>query len=61
MGVRFICLFAVYLKEAGLGVMFHAKTRVATEATARIDHSDLSALLFVQGYAEGEFVRNKSA
>jgi phosphoserine phosphatase len=44
------------LKEAGLGVAFHAKPRVAAEATARIDHNDLSALLFVQGYAEGEFV-----
>jgi phosphoserine phosphatase len=37
-------------------VAFHAKPAVAEAAHARIDHSDLSALLFMQGYARDEFV-----
>ena len=44
------------LAEAGLGVAFHAKPAVAAAAHARIDHDDLEALLFVQGYARPEFV-----
>jgi phosphoserine phosphatase len=46
------------LGEAGLGVAFRAKPTVAAAAHARIDHADLSALLYAQGYAEGEIVRN---
>jgi phosphoserine phosphatase len=42
------------LGEAGLGVAFRAKPAVAAAAHARIDHADLSALLYVQGYREGE-------
>jgi len=41
---------------AGLGVAFHAKPAVAAAAAARIDHGDLTALLFVQGYRRAEFV-----
>ncbi len=44
------------LREAGLGVAYHAKPRVATEAHARIDHADLTALLYMQGYRKAEFV-----
>ena len=44
------------LSEAGLGVAFHSKPAVAAAAHARIDHNDLEALLFVQGYARSEFV-----
>jgi phosphoserine phosphatase len=44
------------IKAAGIGVAFHAKPKVAAEAAARIDHADLTALLFIQGYAEAEFV-----
>jgi phosphoserine phosphatase len=44
------------LGEAGLGVAFHAKPAVAQAAHARIDHGDLSALLFAQGYARADFV-----
>lgn len=43
--------------EAGLGVAFHAKPKVATAAAARIDHCDLTALLYAQGYREDEFVQ----
>jgi phosphoserine phosphatase len=31
---------------------------VAEAASARIDHADLTALLFVQGYRREEFVEN---
>jgi len=42
--------------EAGLGVAYHAKPKVAAAAPARIDHGDLTALLYVQGYRREEFV-----
>jgi phosphoserine phosphatase len=44
------------IKEAGLGIAYHAKPAVATAAAARIDHSDLTALLYAQGYSGAEFV-----
>jgi phosphoserine phosphatase len=43
------------LGEAGLGVAFRAKPAVAAAAHARIDHADLSALLYAQGYGEADF------
>jgi len=46
------------LGEAGLGVAFHAKPAVAAAAHARIDHGDLTALLYIQGYAASEFVHS---
>ena len=42
--------------DAGLGVAYHAKPKVAEAAAARIDHADLTALLYVQGYRREEFV-----
>jgi phosphoserine phosphatase len=44
------------LQSAGLGVAFHAKPIVAAAARARVDHADLRALLYVQGYHGDEFV-----
>jgi phosphoserine phosphatase len=44
------------IAEAGLGVAYHAKPAVAAAAPARIDHGDLTALLYVQGYKRKEFV-----
>jgi phosphoserine phosphatase len=44
------------LKAAGLGVAFHAKPAVAAEVPARIDHADLTALLYLQGYRRTDFV-----
>lgn len=44
------------LKEAGLGVAFRAKPAVAAEVAARIDHGDLTALLYLQGYRRADFV-----
>jgi phosphoserine phosphatase len=46
------------LGEAGLGIAYRAKPAVAAAAHARIDHSDLSALLYAQGYRQSEFVRD---
>ena len=45
------------VKAAGLGVALHAKPIVAEQAQVRIDHGDLTALLYLQGYSEEEFVR----
>ncbi len=44
------------IEAAGLGVAFHAKPMVAQAAAARIDHGDLTALLYVQGYRQLDFV-----
>ena len=43
------------LSAAGLGVAFHAKPVVAAAARARVDHGDLRALLFAQGYPAAAF------
>ncbi len=44
------------LREAGLGVAYHAKPKVAAAAHARVDFADLTALLYAQGYRREEFV-----
>jgi phosphoserine phosphatase len=44
------------LEAAGLGVAYRAKPKVAAAARARIDHGDLTALLFAQGITRKEFV-----
>ena len=45
------------IKAAGMGVALHAKPMVAAQAGIRIDHGDLTALLYLQGFAEEDFVR----
>jgi phosphoserine phosphatase len=49
---------APMLAAAGLGVAFRPKPVAAAAARARIDHGDLSALLFLQGYRRAEFVES---
>jgi phosphoserine phosphatase len=44
------------IEAAGLGVAYRAKPIVAAQADARVEHTDLTALLFFQGYALGDFV-----
>lgn len=44
------------LKRAGVGVALHAKPTVAAQCDVRINHGDLSALLYLQGYAQSDFV-----
>ncbi|HET6838327.1 MAG TPA: phosphoserine phosphatase SerB [Bradyrhizobium sp.] len=43
------------IQHAGLGVAYHAKPAVAAAAAVRIDHGDLTALLYAQGYRRDEF------
>jgi phosphoserine phosphatase len=43
------------LKEAGLGVAYHAKPAAAAAADAAIVHNDLTALLYAQGWARSEW------
>jgi phosphoserine phosphatase len=48
------------LQAAGLGVAYRAKPTVRTQVRARIGHGDLTALLYLQGYRQSEFVRPTS-
>lgn len=43
--------------EAGLGVAYHAKPVVAAAAAARVEHGDLTALLWAQGLPRAEWAR----
>ena len=43
------------IEAAGLGVAFHAKPAAAAAADARIEHNDLTALLFAQGYSRSQW------
>ncbi len=47
------------LQAAGLGVAFRAKPTVAAQVAARIDHGDLTALLYLQGYRRRDFAERK--
>jgi phosphoserine phosphatase len=44
------------IQRAGMGVAYHAKPVVAASAGASIVHSDLKALLYLQGYRDEEIV-----
>lgn len=44
------------IEAAGLGVAYRAKPIVSAQADAKVDHADLTALLFFQGYKADEFV-----
>jgi len=46
------------INAAGLGVAYRAKPLVAAEADARIDHTDLTSLLYFQGYRAEEFAKD---
>jgi phosphoserine phosphatase len=43
------------LETAGLGIAYHAKPKTAAAADARIEHNDLTALLYAQGYSRREW------
>ena len=45
------------LLAAGTGVALHAKPRVQAECEVRVNHGDLTALLYLQGYSRDEFAR----
>jgi len=44
------------LLAAGTGVALHAKPRVQAECDVRVNHGDLTALLYLQGYSRSEFL-----
>ena len=46
------------LEAAGLGIAYRAKPVAAAAADARVDHNDLTALLFAQGYSRREWVED---
>lgn len=48
------------IEAAGLGIAFRAKPAVAAGAPVRVDHGDLTALLYVQGYKREEFATTSS-
>ena len=43
------------LRLAGMGVALHAKPVVAAECSLRVNHGDLTSLLYLQGYRRDEF------
>jgi phosphoserine phosphatase len=44
------------IEEAGLGIAYHAKPKTAAAADARIEHGDLTTLLYAQGYKRSDWV-----
>ena len=46
------------IEAAGLGVAYRAKPVVAAQADAKVDHGDLTALLYFQGYTAADFVND---
>lgn len=44
------------LKAAGLGVAYHAKPIVAAQISARVQYTNLTTLLYYQGYRRSEFI-----
>jgi len=44
------------IQAAGLGVAYHAKPKTAAAAQVAVNHNDLTALLYLQGYSKDDFV-----
>jgi len=44
------------IRLAGCGVAVHAKPKVAADADIAINHGDLTALLYLQGYKSADFI-----
>lgn len=49
------------LANAGTGVALHGKPALQAECDVRINHGDLTALLYIQGYAKSEFAASETA
>jgi phosphoserine phosphatase len=49
------------IEAAGMGIAYHAKPIVAAAARLRVDHNDLTALLYAQGYRDDEIVTPQSS
>ncbi len=41
---------------SGLGIAFHGSDSLREQANTYIDHNDLTALLYIQGFRKSEFV-----
>jgi len=48
------------IEEAGIGVAYHAKSKLAEAADVTIEHGDLTALLYLQGYKATEIVTDNA-
>ncbi len=48
------------IQKAGLGIAYHAKPVVAEAAGARINHNDLTALLYLQGYSDADIKNDRN-
>jgi len=46
------------VEQSGLGVAYHGKPKLRDAADVRIDHGDLSALLYAQGYARKNWIES---
>lgn len=46
------------IEQAGLGIAYHGKPKLRDAADARIDHGDLSVLLYAQGYARKDWIES---
>ena len=44
------------VERAGIGVAYRGKPKLRDAADARIDHGDLTGLLYAQGYARADWV-----
>lgn len=55
-GANDLAMIEAAQQAGGLGVAYRAKPLLTSAAQARVDHGDLTALLFLQGYAETDFL-----
>ncbi len=55
-GANDLAMIGAAKENGGLGVAYHAKPVVAEAAGASIAHNDLTALLYLQGYSDGEII-----
>lgn len=53
-GANDLAMICEAKEHGGLGIAFHAKPMVAEAAGARVDHGDLTTLLYLQGYTDSE-------
>mgnify|MGYP004525759203 CR=1 FL=1 len=57
-GTTHLFALRVYYEDTDLsGIAYHAKPKTAAAAAARIEHGDLTALLYAQGIRQAEWVQ----
>lgn len=54
-GANDLAMIGASSAAGGLGIAFHAKPNVQAQAMHKVNHGDLTALLFTQGYRREEF------